>query len=488
MWRLTVRSPDSEPKEIDLKPGVNTIGRLASNDVVIQDSAASRRHAEITYDSATDVAMIRDLDSTNGTHVNRQHITTATRLQPTDLIRIGQVTINLTRLGTGGSASQRTISGTHPLNREMLLDAVDQHAILLYEVSRRLNTVVDTTAAQKEVAMLIKRYMAVDGCEVVLERDFDQLLALGIPHTLALQAIQQRSAEVSTDLEIEAPDMPTGGGQVRAAMCAPAMCGDDVLALIYMYRVGLNTKPFDQRDLQLAVGISHQTALTIQRMNLLEKVHKEQQMQQLFRRFVGPQEADFLLQDYLKSGQLPGLSEHRITILFSDIEDSTSLAERLGTQHFATILNNFYQDAADIIFRYNGMLRYLGDGVMAIFVSTKARPSPEIDAVRAGQEIIARGRTTGRLDPENRVIIGVSVNTGKAMMGYVGTQDRAEFTVIGDTVNVAFRMQEYARPYRIVVGPATMAAIVGQLQTQRIGEVSLKGREKPVQIYEVFPL
>jgi adenylate cyclase len=174
--------------------------------------------------------------------------------------------------------------------------------------------------------------------------------------------------------------------------------------------------------------------------------------------------------------------------LFSDIADSTSLAERLGTQHFATILNKFYQDAAECVFKYGGMIRYLGDGAMAVFVSTESHPDPEENAVRAGIELVHRGRTTGHLDSDRRVIMGVSVNTGNAMMGYVGTQERAEFTVLGDTVNVAFRMQEHSRPYRVVVGPATMAAIVGKFQTQRIGEVSLKGREKSVQIYEVLPL
>jgi adenylate cyclase len=83
--------------------------------------------------------------------------------------------------------------------------------------------------------------------------------------------------------------------------------------------------------------------------------------------------------------------------------------------------------------------------------------------------------------------MGVSINTGKAMIGYVGNAERAEFAVLGDTVNVAYRMQQIARPYKIVVGPATVAAVVNKFRIQRIGAVTLHGREKPIQVYEVLP-
>ena len=74
------------------------------------------------------------------------------------------------------------------------------------------------------------------------------------------------------------------------------------------------------------------------------------------------------------------------------------------------------------------------------------------------------------------------------MVGYIGSNERMEFNALGDTVNVSFRMQELARPNRLVIGPATMAAIVDKYQTRRIGAVSLKGREKPIQVYEVINL
>ncbi|MFZ6031419.1 MAG: adenylate/guanylate cyclase domain-containing protein [Chloroflexota bacterium] len=487
MWRLTVRSPDSEPLEVDLKPGTNSVGRLSANDVTVRDISASRRHAEIIVDALKDTATIHDLDSTNGTFVNRQRIVEPTVLQTNDVIRIGQVTINVSRIGTGSNAA-RPITGTHPFDREILLESLDQHAILLYEVSRQLNTVINFNDALKAVSKLIRQFMGVDGCEIILAEQFKEVSQMGPAQNLLRQALLRRSAEVAEDLS------PTdaGGGyasdHVRAAMCVPVLSGEDTLAILYIYRTGKNARIFEQRDLQLAIAISHQTALTLQRMHLLQKVRKEEQVHQLLRRFVPPQDAENLLQDYMRDGQLPELKEQKVTVLFSDIADSTLLAERFGANHFAKTLNKFYREASETVFRHGGTIRFLGDGIMAVFQGSEKYPEPEVSAARAGLEIVEQGRSTGQLSPDQRVVIGVSINTGSAMVGYVGTSERAEFTVLGDTVNVAFRMQEHARPYRVLVGPATMAAIVGNFQTQRIGEVSLRGREKSIQIYEVLPV
>jgi adenylate cyclase len=83
--------------------------------------------------------------------------------------------------------------------------------------------------------------------------------------------------------------------------------------------------------------------------------------------------------------------------------------------------------------------------------------------------------------------MGISINSGVAMVGYIGTRERAEFNALGDVVNVVFRMQEYARPNRIVIGPATVAALVDKYRIQRIGAVTLRGRESAIQVYEVLP-
>jgi len=467
MWSLIIHAPDHGPSQIFLKAGKLTLGRASTNNIVLDDTSASRQHAEVVTDTSDKVSIV-DLNSTNGTYVNRQRISGSYPLNANDVIRIGQVTIQVTEqsaeLGTKNSAK-----GTHLFTRELLLESLDQHSILLYDIARKLNLATDIGTVISELSTLIKHTMGVQVCEVILKEGFLTLEEPG-KDPPAMNAIKNRSAEVTA-----------------TEMYIPVLGGDEIFALLYLKKERPGTRPFDKSDLQVAIAISHQAALAIQRINLIDKVRKDERARQLLMRFVSPAEVKFLLSDYLESGLLPPLMEQKVTVLFADIEDSTGMAEKMGVRRFANILNKLYADSTEIVFKYHGVFRYLGDGVMAIYTDIPDAPTPEERAVLSGRELLSRISTTGRLDASQRIVMGVAINTGIAMAGYIGTSERAEFNALGDVVNAAFRMQQYARPNRIVTGPATIAAIVDKYRTQRIGAVSLRGRENSMQVYEILP-
>ncbi len=168
------------------------------------------------------------------------------------------------------------------------------------------------------------------------------------------------------------------------------------------------------------------------------------------------------------------------------MKSSTSLAERLGAQKFGRLLARFYQETSKIIFAHAGLIKLVGDGVMAVFGANGAWQNAEERAVISGLEIVdlVKNMTTG--DLESGFVIGVGINTGQVMAGYVGSQDRVEYTVLGDTVNVAYRLQELARPNRVVLGPDTVGVLANRYMTRPIGEVTVRGREKSMQVYEVL--
>jgi class 3 adenylate cyclase len=469
MWQFIIHTPDKEPTLVELKPGTLTLGRATTNNIVINDVSASRKHAEVVFDSATNTVTLIDLNSTNGTYVNHQRIDGSYQLSHDDLVRVGQFIMHLTR-STGEIAVQPAADGTHRFTRELLLESLDQHSVLIYDVARKLNTVLDIETALNEVTGLLKLAMGVDVCEVILAEQLKTMETTDFIDPLAKRAVSTCSAEVT----------PT-------SMFVPIMRGEELMGLISMHKTRPDARPFGRRDLQLAIAISHQAALAIQRMQLLEKVRREEQTQRLLLRFVSPAEAEFLLKDYFENGELPGLKEQKVTVMFSDIANSTGLAEHLGTAHFGKILNSFYREATQIIFQHDGMVKYLGDGILAIFTEQAGGVPTEEKAVVAGKKLLGIVNRTGSLDPNQRIIIGVAINTGPAMVGYVGTKERAEFNVMGDTVNIAYRMQDYARPYKIIVGPATVAAISSKYRFRRVGAVSLRGREQTIQAYEVLP-
>ena len=489
MWILTMRSPVGEPQEVVLKPGKNSIGRHPDNDLVVTDQSASRTHAEIAFDPKANVAIIQDLGSTNGTFVNRERLAQPHRLAPGDAIRIGEHLINVDfRAKQTAGQPQGILPGTQLLTRELLLESLDRHAVLLYKVSSRLNTILDIDTALQEVASMMKVSMGADKCEVILSEELDKLPEMGFPTSIAQQAIDQRSAIIVQDAASQ-PDLGQSASllRIRTAMCVPVISEGEILALIYVYKTRPLARPFDQRDLQLAVAISHQAALTIQRMHLLRMVRREQLVSKLLQRFISPQEADYFLHEYLETGKLPQLAERTLTILVADIQDSTGMAERLGPRRFGELLNRYFEELTEIVFDYGGMLnKYMGDGLMAVFGMTRQRPNPEERAVQTALNILNQLEVLNQDIPE-KIQIGIGVNTGPAVAGYQGTEEHVEFTVLGDSVNVAWGLERLARPNRVLIGQTTFEALGNGFTISQLGPVELKKRTHPIGVYEVLP-
>jgi len=466
MYSLTITNPNSEPLQIKLTSGKMVIGRAVTSDIVINDSAASRRHAEIFYDSVTEMVTINDLKSSNGTYVNRQRITRLSRLQNGDVIRIGQTVMHLDKV-TNTSTDQKGIVGTRLFTRELVLEAVDEHPIPLNEITEKLNTVVDIDSAIGLVIDLIKRSLRVDVCEIILAQNFNKIDMENTENPM-VRAIRNSSIEASP-----------------LALCVPVISGEKPFALIYLERNRPEAQPFDKREMQLAVGISHQTALALQRIELLERIHRETQVKQLLLRFVSPIEAEDVLKDYLKTGNLPDLAEKKVTVLFVEIADSTGLATRIGLKVFSIFLNAFYQYATQIVFKKGGMVKYLGDGLLAVFMEAKDKLDPEERAAMVARDIIDFVKKADPPEPDRAWVVGVAINTGKAMVGYLGTQERAEFNVMGNLIKMTYRMQEYAIPNRIFVGASTAEAIRNKYLVQKVGSLAMRGSEQPIQVYEV---
>jgi class 3 adenylate cyclase len=466
MWHLVIEALNTPQKRLDLRSGITRIGRGSTNDILVDDSAASRFHACIEYKPQTNTLTLTDLQSTNGTYLNRDRISRPTSLKNKDTIRIGQVLLHL----ENENEVRTAVINTQRFTRALVLESVDNNSLLLYEVAQKLNTILDLPTALVETAELIKQYMNAEQCTVILAQDFDRLIPLQFDPELARKAVRDKSAEIRVD-----------------TICVPIMAGDELLGLICMMRTHTATRTFVQRDLQIAVAISHQAALTIQRMRLLGLVKSHEQTHRMLLKFVSPSETDHLLSYFSKNGHLPGLHEEKVTVLFSDIANSISIAEHHELKEFAHVLNLFYQSAAEIIIKNGGTIKYLATGIMAVF-SNERIPEAEERAVDAGRELIIRMKPTGALDELRSNVIGVAINTGPAMIGYVGGEEQVEFNAVGDIVNVANHMQEYTRPFKIIAGSETIAALGENYPHKFVKTVYLRGRESPVEIHEVLPI
>ena len=484
MWILILRVAGLEPREFLVKPGDMTIGRGMGCDIVISDPSASREHAMITYDEKGDAATLHDLESTNGTYINQSKVEAPYRLLTDDRIRIGSSLIIAKRYESGKPIKESSGSATY--TRDLLLQAVDYHAVLMYEVAQQLNSVVEIDEALRKVSTLMKIAMGADQCVVVLAKQFYELKQIEIPTSIARRVINSKTAIIVPDSPEKGVDTRSSDSamllNVHSALCVPVILNNSLVGIIYLDKRKEKTRKFDRDDLHLAIAISHQAALTIHRMNLMEQLREELKVRQVLQRFVSPRETEYLLKDVVSIGQLPGLSNESASVLFTDIVNSTGLAEKLGPVNFGQMLDTFYLMLTEIVFKYQGIIRYQGDGVIATFLSQGDLAKTAKIAIQAGLEILKYVA----MSPD-RFDVGVTINSGEVVAGYVGNAERVEFTVLGDIVNVAHGMQQSARPNRLVIGKGTVESlqIWKSKNIRQLEPIQVKNRSGLVEIFEI---
>jgi class 3 adenylate cyclase/tetratricopeptide (TPR) repeat protein len=175
----------------------------------------------------------------------------------------------------------------------------------------------------------------------------------------------------------------------------------------------------------------------------------------------------------------------QVTVLFCDITNSTPLAARLGPEAMHTLLNQFFELALAAIHRYEGTInQFLGDGFMALFGAPIAHEDHARRAVLAAldmQHVLheRRGADTSSIQ------VRLGLNTGLVVVGAIGDNLRMDYTAVGDTTNLAARLQQVATPGQIIVSEATHRLVAGYCDTQSLGALSLKGKSDPVQVWEV---
>ena len=176
----------------------------------------------------------------------------------------------------------------------------------------------------------------------------------------------------------------------------------------------------------------------------------------------------------------PGGAEIEISVLFADIRGSTGIAERTSAGEFRRLVQQFYLRAAKAIHEHDGTVdKFLGDGIMALFIPVVSGTQHAMRAVEAGEAVL-RAVEDGEL-VAGGVQVGVGVHTGEAFVGTVGADERLDFTALGDTVNVAARLGSDAGAGELLVsGIAWTAAGCADAPERR--ELAVKGRTEPLEV------
>ncbi len=261
-WEVIVQSSEADRTEYTIKPGKTTLGRMSGHDIVIVDEAASRNHAVLELD-ASDRLVIWDSGSTNGTFVNGRQIYRAQTLDHNDQVRIGLHLLTVISTEAGRATAKLTSRLQPPGNYEnLLILALDHYTVLLHELSIQLSKVENLAEAQSRISTFVERMLNSDECGVVMANDFGRLNK-EFGSTELVEYVT--STRVPILISLNSGDSSMGPNIASLVLC-PVLIDQEAVALIYALKRDKESRPFEDVDRLLVVGVSHHAAMTIQRL------------------------------------------------------------------------------------------------------------------------------------------------------------------------------------------------------------------------------
>jgi class 3 adenylate cyclase len=238
----------------------------------------------------------------------------------------------------------------------------------------------------------------------------------------------------------------------------------------------------DQVELQRRFGLAAEEAAVLARAG-----REVEAVEGLLRPYLSPQLAA-RLRDEPAIAELGG-EERDVSVLFADLEGFTTFSERHAPAEVLTMLNEYWARTVPVVLGgHGGMIeRFAGDAVMVVFNAAADQPDHPLRAARAGLALQKEAEELAASEP-GRPRFRVGINTGPAIVGNVGTAEQRSFTAIGDTTNLAARLQAHAQPGQVVIGETTFRAIAGHARTEPLGAIDVKGKAEPVAVYALTGL
>lgn len=543
MPRLIIDRPGVPARLYELKDGAAIhIGRAASNDITLSHSSISRSHALL--ENKQDAWVVTDLHSANGVLVNGARIERA-ELHSGDVIALGEVKLRFENMSTGTvvakASPQLSTHLTEILDRESVARLLDRARAkaptewtgprtdkdgrleylqrenrllnLLYQVSRALG---DKTTVEDVSECVLDLVLQIDGAErgyaMLLTEDslrdvadgsssytfhpaiirYRQTPKSASPQVALSRAIIQqvmRSKGPLLVMDAKQDERFTGSESMamsgmQSAMCAPLASKDRLFGLLYVDNLSKRGS-FLQEDLEVFAVIAAQAGLVMDRVIAKSEVKRQGVQLSALERFLSPAISRKITAEAADI-RLGGESQ-RITLLFADVRGFTTMAEKMSPREAVEILNDFFERMTNVIFTHDGTLdKYLGDGLMALFGAPFALHNDAEAAVRAAVDMQKSLAELNESSGRAALNIGIGIHTGEAVVGFLGTERRMDYTAIGDTVNVASRLTSQAGPGQIVISAATHAQLCREISCCPLPAMKLKGRTEMIDVHEVL--
>ncbi len=524
MAKFVIHGPDGKESVHELASKETRIGRVAPMvDLVLRDGRASRLHAVVR--KLQSGFTVVDLNSANGTFVNEKRIKEHL-LREGDVLRIGETTMRFE--ASRNSPQVEQVDQPIPKGGTVMLVQSDSFKVgrleknatpdeiaklrskaeilsYMFELSKTLSSVFNMDEIFKKVSDLLFELTPAHRVVVFEKHGGGELIptianfkdksstvekeGVTVSRTILRQAVDDRVSVLVTDALNEFKGAKSVLFQnITSAICAPMIGQSGVLGAIYVDASSPNPLDiFTEDHLELMNAVAAQVSVAVESAITHKQLSRAALARAAYQRFLPAHVVEQIVEspDSLKLG---GVTQ-QVTVLFADVCGFTTMSAKSHPEQIVEMLNRLFSVLTEIIFKNDGTLdKYIGDAVMALFGAPYVG---EHDAENAAIAALEMREALTRLNEDIAelgfppVNLSIGLNTGRATVGYIGSERRTDYTAIGDTVNMAARLQSAAKPGHILISEDTMKAIGPRFVTTEAGSFELKGYDRAIMAYDI---
>ena len=522
MASLSYTDPQGRRREHKLR-AFTRIGRHPEQDFQVLDRVVSKEHSHIRQLENGDF-VLRDNDSRNGTFLNGVVIEGLQKLKNGDRILLGSTELVFTQPKKTNPAGMVTMMHTDQMNANIQsaisrnddefipADKIQDEATLRrdyeklrisYELSQAIGLEMDREALLNKILDKAFEIFPADRGVILLRTEDEQLVPMAvktrgdqdsenvrISETIIREILEEKKAILSSDAMMDSRFQGAHSiilQNIRSTMTVPLLHEDLVLGVIHLDSK-IARGAFKEKDLQILQGFAAQAAVFIQHQGLLNKFEGEILMRDKMQRLLSPN-----LVEEVVSGRLDikkGGESRFVTSMFADIRGFTSISEQITHQELVALLNEYFELMVDVIFKYEGTLdKFVGDEIMALWGAPISKDDDTERAVLAALEMQAllRNFNANQIAKNGHELhIGIGLNTGEVVAGYIGSTKSMSYTVMGDNVNTAARLCSAAVADEVLIGANTFAQIGYKFNVEKLPPTKLKNKSQHVDIYRVL--
>ncbi|MFN8596650.1 MAG: adenylate/guanylate cyclase domain-containing protein [Anaerolineae bacterium] len=357
----------------------------------------------------------------------------------------------------------------------------------LYGISKSVTALIDHDSLLRRIVEAAQFVTGAQSC----------LLRLRDPHTtqVRVQAVigtreqQQQLASEQLAQQVLRTGMPA---ITPHATAVPLKVGHKLIGALDINN-DPSSRPFLDHDMHLLQALADYAAIAIENSRLFRELEESkeretQMIRNVFERYVTPAVVEQLLSQ--PENIVLGGARRTITTLFADLRGFTAMSSQLKPEVLFEALNHHLSLGAEAVLNHEGTLdKFMGDAIMAFFNAPLPQPDYALRAVKAAVEMQRRIARQSRQMPQDlRLQFGIGVATGDAIVGNIGTAQLMNYTAIGNSVNLARRLQESAKGGQVLIDQTTYEAVAEAVKTRSLGTLDVKGLSAPVRVYEILGL